>query len=202
MTSKIIEKYGPDPIDLCKNWLSEATQSEINDPEAVNLATADARGRPSNRMVLIKEIDDKGFKFHTNANSRKGRELEENPYAALCFYWKSIRKQIRVEGTIRPVDDAESDKYFATRPKERQIGAWASAQSETFEDETHMESAVEKFVKKFTGLDTIPRPPYWKGYRVDPTSIEFWIAHKHRLHTRFIYRKNKNGLWTAHWMCP
>ncbi|MCB1651006.1 MAG: pyridoxamine 5'-phosphate oxidase [Alphaproteobacteria bacterium] len=200
--NKIIKTYGPDPIALCKEWLAEASASEINDPEAVNLATADARGRPSNRMVLIKDISDEGFKFHTNGNSRKGRELEENPFAALCFYWKSTRKQIRIEGTIRPVEEAEVDEYFAGRSKERQIGAWASAQSETFEDEAHMEGAVARFVKKFTNLDQIPRPPYWKGYRVDPHAIEFWIANEFRLHTRFIYRRNKDGGWTAHWMCP
>ena len=202
MSNKIIEKYGPNPIALCKDWLAEATKSEINDPEAVNLATADACGRPSNRMVLIKDISDEGFKFHTNGASRKGQELEANPYASLCFYWKSTRKQIRIEGTIRPVSDEETDEYFATRSKERQIGAWASQQSETFDDENHMDNAVAKFVKKFTNLDKIPRPPYWKGYRVNPTSIEFWIANKHRLHTRFIYRKNKDGQWDAHWMCP
>lgn len=200
--NEVFDKYGNDPIALCKNWLDEARETEPNDPEAVNLATADARGRPSNRMVLIKDISDKGFKFHTNANSHKGRDMADNPYASLCFYWKSTRKQIRIEGTTRPVSEEEADRYFESRPAERQIGAWASQQSEGYEDANHMEGAIEKFVKKFTGLDKIPRPPYWKGYRVAPTSIEFWIAHKHRLHTRFIYKKNKDGSWTAHWLCP
>ncbi|MBX2834007.1 MAG: pyridoxamine 5'-phosphate oxidase [Micavibrio sp.] len=199
--NEILEQYGRDPIVLCKNWLEEAVSKEINDPEAVNIATATKDGKPSNRMVLIKEIDDKGFKFHTNADGRKGRELAENPFASLCFYWKSTRKQIRVEGHIEHIPEEESDEYFLTRPIERQIGAWASKQSKPFEKWEDLEAAVKKYEGEFAGIDNIPRPPYWKGYRLIPSSIEFWIAQKDRLHTRFLYTKN-GDTWDATWLCP
>lgn len=202
MNKEIAAKYGNDPIALCKDWLAEAEKTEINDPEAVCLATVDAKGRPSNRMVLLKDISDQGFKFHTNANSRKGRDMAQNPYVSLCLYWKSTRKQIRVEGTIRAVDDEEVDTYFAARAPESQIGAWASQQSERFKKEENLQSAFEKYLEKFTGRPGIPRPPHWKGYRVMPTSIEFWIANRFRLHTRFLYTKNKDGSWDSTWLYP
>ncbi len=200
--NEVIQKYGTDPLTLCKDWLSEATKTEINDPEAVNLATADANGHPSNRMVLIKEITERGFKFHTNENGQKGREIASNPHASICFYWKSTRKQIRIKGTIKQVSAEESNEYFATRSIERQIGAWASKQSTPFEKWEDMEAAVKKYEDKFAGTDNIPRPPYWKGYHLTPESIEFWIAQKDRLHTRFIYTKAEDGQWNATWLCP
>lgn len=200
--NEIFDQYGDDPIALCKNWLSEAEKTEINDPEAVNLATATKDGRPSNRWVLIKDINEHGFKFHTNAESRKGQEIEANPHGAINFYWKSTRKQIRIEGRIEQVSKEESDEYFTTRPIERQIGAWASKQSTPFERREEMENAVKKYEDEFADIDNIPRPPYWKGYRLIPERIEFWIAHKDRLHTRFLYTKNSADEWTATWLCP
>lgn len=201
MQNEIFLEYGNNPITLTQAWLSDAEKSEINDPEAVNLATADKNGRPSNRMVLLKEIDARGFKFHTNAESQKGRQILENPLASMCLYWKSTRKQIRIEGTIVEASAEESDAYFLTRPIERQIGAWASKQSMPFEKREDLLAAVKKYEEEFAGVDNIPRPPYWKGYRLVPESIEFWIAHKDRLHTRFKYIRN-GETWNAFWLCP
>jgi pyridoxamine 5'-phosphate oxidase len=203
MTNEIFDIYGDDPVALCRTWLAEAEKSEINDPEAVCLATADKEGRLSARMVLLKEISERGFKFHTNEQSRKGRDIAENPYAALCLYWKSTRKQIRVEGRVEQAGEDEADEYFATRSIERKIGAWASKQSTPFARRAQMEDAVKKYEAEFAGADAIPRPPYWKGYRVIPSRIEFWIAHEHRLHTRFVYtRDDPASAWGATWLCP
>jgi pyridoxamine 5'-phosphate oxidase len=202
MSNEVFEQYGTDPVALCKDWLAEAVKHEINDPEAINIATADAQGRPSNRMILIKEITERGFKFHTNEDGQKGREIAENPHASMCFYWKSIRKQIRITGTVAQVSDAESDEYFTTRPIERQIGAWASKQSSAFDSRAEMEASVKKYEDEFADANNIPRPPYWKGYRLLPETMEFWMAHKARLHTRFIYTKTDEGNWNATWLCP
>lgn len=201
MTQEITDKFGKCPTSLFQQWLEEAKKSELNDPEAVCLATCDAQGNPSNRMVLIKSVDEKGLKFHTNAESRKGQDIDSNPKAAMCIYWKSTRKQIRIEGRIEKSTDAEADEYFSSRPTERQIGAWASKQSSPFEKWEDMERAVKHYEEKFAGSGTIPRPPYWQGYRLVPDSIEFWMAHKDRLHTRFVYKKGAEG-WTATWLCP
>jgi len=202
MPNEIFEEFGNDPIALCQNWLDEARQTELNDPEAVCLATATKDGIPSNRWVLVKAIDDKGFKFHTNEDSQKGRELAENPNAAMTFYWKSLRRQIRITGSVEQAAQSEADEYFDTRPIERKIGAWASKQSQPFEKWEDLQEAVEKYRAEFADADNIPRPPYWKGYRLEPASIEFWIAHEARLHKRFVYKKDENGNWTATWLCP
>ena len=201
MSQEIFEKYGNDPVALCQQWLEEAEKSEPNDPEAVCLATCDSDGNPSNRMVLLKEIAASGFKFHTNEESQKGTQIADNPKGAMCLYWKSTRKQIRINGSIIQVDPSEADEYFTTRSVERQTGAWASKQSTPFEHRSELEDAVKKYEKEFADVDNIPRPPYWKGYRLIPDSIEFWIAQKDRLHTRFVYKKDANG-WTATWLCP
>lgn len=202
MAQELFEKYGPDPIALCQKWYKDAQDQEVNDPDAVCLATATADGTPSNRMVLIKGISGKGFKFHTNSNSQKGEELAENPKAAMCWYWKSLRKQIRIAGNVEQISEAEADEYFASRPRERQIGAWASDQSATFQKWEVLEASIAKYEKQFGSVDNIRRPEYWNGYILLPQSIEFWIAHKDRLHTRFRYEKNKHGNWTAHWLYP
>ncbi len=200
--NEVFERYGNDPIKIFREWLSEARESEINDPEAICLASADAHGKPSARMVLLKEITQDGFKFHTNENSRKGQEFAQNSHVSFCLYWKSTRKQIRVEGTIEQVSDEESSAYFLTRPIERQIGAWASNQSQPFDKRADMDARIQKYTEEFSGADNIPRPPYWKGYRIRPSSVEFWIGHEARLHTRFVYTKNKDGKWDATWLCP
>ncbi len=201
MTNEILKKYGSDPIKLFQSWLTEATQSEPNDPEAICLATVDAQGRPGARMVLLKEISEHGFKFHTNASSNKGQAIAVNQQVSFCLYWKSTRKQIRVEGTCTPVSTEESDEYFKTRPRERAIGAWASHQSHPYEHREVLNSAIERYTKQFEGVNEIPRPPEWQGYRIAPTSIEFWIGHEARLHTRFIYKK-EGGNWQASWLYP
>ncbi len=202
MSEEIFSQFGSDPIQLVKDWLEEASASEINDPEAMNLATCDKDGNPHNRMVLLKEISDKGFKFHTNAESDKGRDMAQNPKAALCLYWKSTRKQVRIEGSVEQTSASEADAYFATRSIERKIGAWASQQSRPYEKREDMLAAVKKYEKEFAGKDNIPRPEYWKGYRVIPRRIEFWIAHEDRLHTRFVYTRGDDGSWSATWLCP
>lgn len=199
--SEIFEQYGNDPIKLCKQWYEEAEKTEINDPEAVCLATATPDGKPSNRWVLVKEISENGLKFHTNAESRKGQEISANPFGAINWYWKSTRKQIRIEGPIIQVAPSEADEYFASRSIERKIGAWASQQSRPYEKREDMENAVKKYEEQFAGADHIPRPEYWQGYRLVPQSMEFWIAHEDRLHTRFVYKKDGNA-WTATWLCP
>ena len=152
MSNEIFEKYGEDPVAMAQAWLDEATETEINDPEAVCLATCDSNGNPSNRMVLIKEISDKGIKFHTNAESRKGQDMTGNPKAAMCLYWKSLRKQVRIEGTIEEVSAEEADEYFSSRRIERQIGAWASKQSSAFEKRANMEAAVQKYMPAVAAL--------------------------------------------------
>ncbi|MGH1399180.1 MAG: pyridoxamine 5'-phosphate oxidase, partial [Alphaproteobacteria bacterium] len=164
-------------------------------------ATCDAQGNPSNRMVLIKSITEKGLKFHTNEQSQKGQDIAQNPKGSMCFYWKSTRKQIRLTGAIEMVCADEADEYFATRSVERQTGAWASKQSQPFERREELERAIEKYEQKFAGVDNIPRPPYWQGYRLTPTRIEFWIAQKDRLHTRFVYKQDGEK-WRANWLCP
>ena len=202
MNSEIFDTYGSDPIALMQEWYAEAEPLEPNDPDAVTLATATPDGKPSLRWVLVKDITDAGLKFHTNADSRKGRELAANPYAAMNFYWKSTRKQIRIEGRVEQVSAAEADDYFITRSTERQIGAWASKQSQPYDSQADLQESIQKYEAEFADTDTIPRPPYWQGYRLVPTSIEFWISHKDRLHTRFIYKKSEDGGWTSHYLYP
>ena len=143
-----------------------------------------------------------GLKFHTNADSRKGQELAANPYAAMNYYWKSTRKQIRIEGHVEQVSEAEADDYFITRSTERQIGAWASNQSQPYDTRAELEGAIERYAAEFEGANSIPRPPYWLGYRLIPSSIEFWISHRDRLHTRFIYKKGADNQWSAHYLYP
>jgi pyridoxamine 5'-phosphate oxidase len=206
MQSEIFDIYGGDPVALFRQWLAQAQESEINDAEAFCLATSDARGMPSARMVLLKDIDARGIKFHTNADSRKGRDMEENPHAALCMHWKSTRKQIRAEGKIMRVSAEESDAYFSSRPRARQIGAWASRQSRPYEKQDDLFRAVQAVEERFSGEDNIPRPPQWIGYRLVPERIEFWTGHEDRLHTRFEYirsgQENDAAAWDAHWLYP
>lgn len=196
------ERLPENPIKLFQDWLNEAESSEINDPNAMCLATTDSSGKPSARMVLLKGCDEKGFVFFTNSESHKGRDLAESAEAALCFYWKSTRKQIRVEGKIEQVSEKEADDYFASRPRGSKIGAWASAQSRPLESRAHLESAVRALEEKYKGRNDIPRPAYWNGYRLIPALIEFWIADIDRLHHRFEYRREKDGKWLVRWLYP
>ncbi len=189
-----------DPHAHLEEWLTEARQSEPNDPTAMALATADAQGRPSVRMVLLKGHDERGFVFYTNVDSRKGRDLEANPRAALLFHWKSLRRQVRVEGLVGPVSEAEADAYFATRSRDSQLGAWASDQSRPLEHRSVFERRYQEMRDRFEGAD-VPRPPRWSGFRVVPRRIEFWNDRAHRLHERRLFTRAGDG-WTEGLLYP
>ncbi|MDB5734189.1 MAG: Pyridoxine/pyridoxamine 5-phosphate oxidase [Alphaproteobacteria bacterium] len=192
----------PDPFALFQDWMAEAQAAEPNDPNAMALATADADGTPNVRMVLLKGADAGGFVFFSNAHSIKGEELAANPKAALNFHWKSLRRAVRVKGGIAQVSDAEADAYFATRPKDSQIGAWASPQSRPMEGRWIFEKAIAQYALKY-GLTTVPRPPHWTGWRITPLRIEFWRDRPFRLHDRLVYaRADAASAWTTERLFP
>lgn len=182
-----------DPFELFADWMELAKKHEPNDPHAMAVATVDGHGVPNVRMVLLKELD-KGFVFYTNATSTKGEELDENSVAALCFHWKSIRRQIRVRGTVEMVSEDENDAYFAARSRGAQIGAWASQQSRPMSDEDILKTRVQDYESIYEGRN-IPRPEFWRGYRVIPSTIEFWVNRPYRLHDRLQFELNENGNW-------
>ncbi len=189
-----------DPLVLFAAWLAEAERAELNDPNAMALATADAQGQPNVRMVLLKGYDQHGFVFYTNMESAKGAELAANMRAALCFHWKSLRRSVRIQGKVIPVTDAEADAYFASRPRDSQIGAWASQQSRPLETRFALEKAVASYTLKF-GVGAVPRPPYWSGYRVVPVRIEFWQDKPFRLHDRSVFSRATDG-WQLEKLYP
>lgn len=189
-----------DPFDLFDAWNREARETEINDSNAMALATADAEGRPSVRMVLLKGHDPNGFVFYTNQRSRKGAQLAANGHVALLFHWKSLRRQIRIEGPISPVTAAEADAYFASRARDSQLGAWASLQSEPLDRRETFEARFEDVRARYEGQD-VPRPPHWGGYRVTPERIEFWEDRAHRLHHRRIFLRQQDG-WSEGLLYP
>lgn len=183
-------------------WLAEAEKSEPNDPNAMALATADRDGLPNVRMVLLKGHDERGFVFYTNFESQKGSELLANPQAAAVFHWKSLRRQVRIRGSVSQVSAEEADAYFASRPRDSQIGAWASQQSRPLEGRFALEAAVAKYAAKYM-VGTVPRPPYWSGFRIAPSVIEFWADRPFRLHDRLVYRHSKDGdTWTTERLFP
>ncbi|GAB3449288.1 pyridoxamine 5'-phosphate oxidase [Insolitispirillum peregrinum] len=191
-----------DPIAQFSDWLAEAGKSEPNDPNAVCLATSTPDGFPSARMVLLKGHDEHGFVFYTNLESRKGGELAANPKAAMCFHWKSLKRQVRIEGLIEPVTAEEADAYYASRARDSRIGAWASQQSRPLQSRFELESRIAEYVAKF-GLGRIPRPPFWSGFRLVPVRIEFWRDRPFRLHDRMIYKRNlKDEPWTTERLYP
>lgn len=181
-----------EPMRLFAAWLDDATRSEPRDPTAMALATVDPDGLPDVRMVLLKGADERGFVFYTNSGSRKGRELAANAKAAVVFHWKSLNRQIRVRGPVEAVSDAETDAYFATRPKQAQIGAWASKQSQALESRFAFEQAIARVAAKYA-LGAVPRPPGWVGFRITPLSFEFWHDRPFRLHDRIVFARTADG---------
>lgn len=190
-----------DPFALFAEWFAEAREKELNDAEAMAFATADARGRPSVRMVLLRRFGPEGFGFFTNLDSRKGAELAENPYGALAVHWKSLRRQVRAEGRVEQVSDAEADAYFAGRGRDSRIGSWASDQSRPLESRALFEARVEAMRQRFEGED-IPRPPRWSGFRLVPERIEFWSDRPHRLHERRLFSRQADGSWSEGLLYP
>ncbi|MEW6147912.1 MAG: pyridoxamine 5'-phosphate oxidase [Bradyrhizobium sp.] len=191
-----------EPFALFEAWLNEAIKSEPNDPNAMALATVDSDGLPDVRMVLMKGFDTEGFVFYSHIASQKGRELAANPKAALLFHWKSLRRQVRIRGNVTPVTDIEADAYFATRPKQAQIGAWASKQSQELESRFAFEQAIAKVAAKYV-IGDVPRPPGWSGWRITPLRIEFWHDRPFRLHDRIEFRRDAAGQkWSKTRMYP
>src|SRR5688572_11244796 len=189
------------PFVLFAEWFAAATASEPNDPNAMALATVDAAGMPDVRMVLLKGFDEAGFVFYTNLESRKGEQLAALPKAALCFHWKSLRRQVRVRGSVEPVEVAEADAYFTTRPRLSRIGAWASRQSRPLESRFALEKAVALYTARFAA-GAIPRPPHWSGFRIVPQEIEFWRDGAFRLHDRLRFTRETAGSWSATTLFP
>ena len=189
------------PIELFKIWFSEAEKNEINDPNALALATSNLHNQPSVRMVLLKGINDKGFVFYTNFSSNKGKDLKVNKKASMCFHWKSIRRQVRVTGNVEKVSDVEADNYFASRPYKNKIGAWASSQSSVMKKRENFLENVKEMEKKYPESSKVPRPPHWSGWRLVPEQIEFWLDGEGRIHERLLYNKEKNN-WSRELLCP
>ena len=184
-----------DPIELFKIWMNEAKKSELNDPNALTLATSNKYNIPSARMVLLKDFNKNGFVFYTNLNSQKGNELKENPKAAMCFHWKSLLRQIRISGIVTQVRDDVADQYYNSRGYESRIGAWASKQSKELSSRDELINSIKEFKKKYNDETKVPRPSHWSGWNLYPSSIEFWLDGDSRIHERLKYTIDKNNNW-------
>jgi pyridoxamine 5'-phosphate oxidase len=191
----------PDPIRQFEYWLGDAIRADLPEPNAMALATATPDGRPSVRIVLLRELDQRGFAFFTSFASRKSQEMDANPFAAMVFHWVELERQVRVEGRVERVSDAESDSYFATRPVGSRLGAWASQQSVVIPNRECLEAEHRALAERFAG-DAIPRPPHWGGYRLIPDQIEFWQGRPSRLHDRLRYAKRPDGSWHIERLAP
>ena len=191
-----------DPFELFKKWFVEAENKEINDPNALALGTASKKGIPSVRMVLLKGFDKNGFIFYTNLNSQKGKEIKENPNASMCFHWKSLLRQVRIAGTLKQVNEKVADEYYDSRAYESRIGAWASKQSSILKNREELLNSLENFKQKYNDIDNVPRPPYWSGWNLKPTNIEFWLDGENRIHERLKYSLNKDNIWTKSLLSP
>ena len=190
------------PIELFSDWFNEAKKSEINDPNALALATANKKGISSVRMVLLKDYNQSGFVFYTNLNSKKSDDLKVNPIASMSFHWKSLLRQIRVTGAISKVSDKIADTYFNTRSYESKIGAWASNQSSILQNRDELYKSIEEYKKKYPDKNNVPRPTYWSGWNLNPYEMEFWLAGENRIHQRLQYIKNKEGNWSKSLLSP
>ena len=191
-----------DPIELFKIWMNEAKASEPNDPNALALATADKNRIPSVRMVLLKDFSKEGFVFYTNLESQKGNELKENPNASMCFHWKSLLRQIRINGKLLKVAEEVADEYYNSRTYDSRIGAWASKQSAVLKSRTDLISSINEYKKKYNNKDKVPRPLHWSGWNLFPSSIEFWLDGDSRIHERLKYVKDENGNWNKSLLNP
>ena len=189
------------PIDLFKNWFNKAEESEINDPNALALGTADQKNQPSVRMVLLKGLSNEGFVFYTNFNSKKGSDLKNNQQASMCFHWKSLRRQVRVIGKVQQVSEKEADEYYNSRPYKNRIGAWASNQSKKLDSRDTFLKKIAEFEKKHPDQNNVPRPPHWSGWRILPKEIEFWLDGEGRIHERLNYINN-DSKWTKEILYP
>lgn len=196
-----IQDVNPDPIQQFDHWFREALNSELPEPNAMTLASATRDGRPSARIVLLKGFDHRGFVFYTNYESRKGKELEENPHGALLFNWLELERQVRIEGIVERVSPEESEAYFQSRPKESQIGAWASPQSRKIAGREVLEARVHELATTFKHDEALPLPPFWGGYRIRPEQMEFWQGRESRLHDRIQYTHNGQG-WMVERLAP
>ena len=190
-----------DPIRQFQSWFDQATEAGLPEPYAATLATASAEGRPSARVVLMRGFDERGFVFFTNYQSRKGREIEANPFAAMCFFWQALERQVRVEGSVIVTSEAESDEYFQGRPTGSKLGAWVSNQSGIVPGRENLEAEMESLQRRFPG-DEVPRPPHWGGFRIVPDAIEFWQGRPGRLHDRLVYRRSPEGGWRIERLAP
>ena len=191
-----------DPIQLFKKWMDEAKKSEPNDPNALSLATSNNENIPSVRMVLLKEFNQNGFVFYTNLNSQKGNELKDNPKASMCFHWKSLLRQIRINGTVTQVEDKVADQYYNSRGYESRIGAWASKQSSKLANRDELINSIKEYKHKYNDKNNVPRPSYWSGWNLSPLSIEFWLDGDSRIHERLKYTIDENGNWIKFLLSP
>ncbi|GBC92946.1 Pyridoxine/pyridoxamine 5'-phosphate oxidase [bacterium HR15] len=191
----------PNPIRQLQRWLQEAIEVQVVEPHAMCLATADAQGHPDARFVLLRGLDERGLVFYTNANSPKGRQLRQNPYATAVFWWSPLERQVRVQGMVETVSKEEADAYFASRPREHQLAAWASPQSEVIPNRQVLEARMAELERQYEGRP-VPRPPYWIGYRIVPHTFEFWQGRPHRLHDRLRYTRHPDGSWKIERLAP